>query len=102
MIPKLQLSPTQKSEALTNIKMLVGLISKFIDDLMKEQMIATFEVNPVKCYLPCPQCSNPKCIEMEVVKEENEVPCVTTGDYVDMTKYHKLLTLGKNTIVYFT
>ena len=99
MIPKLQLSQAQKSEALANIKMLVSLVNRFIDDLMKEQMTATFEVNPVKCCLPCPQCSNPECIEMEVVKEENEVPCVTTGDYVDMTKYYKLFTQG-NAIVY--
>jgi len=96
MIPKLQLLQAQKSEAFANIKMLVGLVNKFIDDLMKDQMTATFEVNSVKCCLPCPQCSDPKCIEMEVVKEENEVPCVTTGDYVDKTKYHRLFTQGKN------
>ena len=66
---------------------------------MTEIMPATFEVNPVKCCLPCPRCSDPECIEVEVVKEEEEVPCVTTGGYVDMTKYHKLFTKSKHAFV---
>ena len=75
--------------------MLVDLAKNFVDQLMKELMPATHEVNPVKCCLPCPHCDNPACIEMEAVIEEQEVPCITSGGYVDMTKYHKLFTKGK-------
>jgi len=95
MIPKPQLSQAQISEARIHIKMLIELLNHFIDDLMQEQMAATFEVNPVKCCFPCPRCNNPQCIEMEEVKQEEEVSCVTTGNYVDMTKYHSLYSQGE-------
>ena len=91
IIPK---TPAKKFEALSKFQMLVDLVKNFVDQLMKELMPATLEVNPVKCCLPCPRCSNPECIEIEAAKEDEKVPCGTTGGYVDMSKYHKLFTKG--------
>ena len=49
----IQKPQAQVSEAHVNIKMFIELLNEFIDDLMQEQMAATFEVNPVKCYFLC-------------------------------------------------
>ena len=85
----------EETTALTNTNELITVVKVFIDDLMKESMTATFEQFPVECYLPCPACSEVH-IKLEEVKETNStICCPTSGEYIDMTNYHKLLAFGK-------
>ena len=84
----------EEMTALTNTNELITVVKMFIDDLMKESMTATFEQYPVECYLPCPACSEVH-IELEDVKETNSTICPMSGEFIDMTEYHKLFTFGK-------
>ena len=84
----------EKMTALTNTNELITVVKVLIDDLMKESMTATFEQFPVECYLPCPACSEVH-IELEEIKETNSTICPTSGEFIDMTNYHKLFAFGK-------
>ena len=88
----------QKEEmrAFTNTNELITMVKMIIDDLMKESMTATFEQYPVECYLPCPACSEVH-VELEEIKQTNSTICPTSGEFIDMTEYHKLLAFGKYT-----
>ena len=88
----------QKEEmrAFTNTNELITVVKMIIGDLMKESMTATFEQYPVECYLPCPACSKVH-IKLEETKQTNSTMCPTSGEFIDMTEYHKLLAFGKYT-----
>ena len=80
--------------ALANTNELITVVKKFIDDLMQESMRATFEQYPVECYLPCPACSEVH-VELEEIKQSSSDLCPTTNKFIDMTRYHNMLTHGK-------
>ena len=80
--------------ALVNTNELIIVVKMFIDDLMKESMRATFEHYPVECYLPCPACSEVH-IELEEIKRSSSDFCPTTNKFIDMTRYHNMLTRSK-------
>ena len=91
-----KMSQEEEMTALTNTNELITVVKMFIDDLMKESMMATFEQYPVECYLPCPAtaCSEVH-IKMEEIKETSSTICPISGEFIDMEEYHKLLTFGK-------
>ena len=80
--------------ALANTNELITVVKTFIDDLMQESMRATFEQYPVECCLPCPAC-NEVHVELEEIKQNISDLCPTTNKYIDMTRYHKMLTHSK-------
>ena len=84
----------EEMTALANSNELITAVKLFIDDLMQESMTATFQQYPVECYLPCPSCSETH-VEMEEIKENSSDFCPTTNDFIDMIRYHKMLTCGK-------
>ena len=84
----------EETTALTNSNELISAVKMFIDDLMQESMTATFEQYPVECYLPCPSCSEVH-VELEEIKQNSLEFCPTTNEFIDMIRYHKMLTCGK-------
>ena len=81
--------------ALTNTNQLITVVKTFIDDLMEESMTATFKQYPVKCYLPCPACSEIH-VDVEKIKQNNSDFCPTSNKFIDMIRYHKMLTCSKS------
>ena len=73
---------------------LIAVVKMFIDDLMQESMEATFEQYPVECYLPCPACSEVH-VELVEIKQSSSDLCPKTNEFVDMMRYHKMLTQSK-------
>ena len=87
--------PEEEEEiALTNTNELITVVKTFIDDLMQESMTATFEQFPVECYLPCPACSEVH-VELEEIRQNSSDFCPTSNEFIDMTRYHKMLTHSK-------
>ena len=80
--------------ALANTNELIAVVKMFIDDLMQESMRATFEQYPVECYLPCPTCSEIH-VELEEINRSSSDLCPTTNKFIDMTRYHNMLTRSK-------
>ena len=91
-------NPTMSEEeevtALTNSTKLITVVKMFIDDLMQECMTATFEQYPVECYLPCPACSEIH-VELEEIKQNSSDFCPISNEFIDMTRYHNMLTHSK-------
>ena len=84
----------EEMTALSNTNELITAVKMFVNDLMQESMAATFEQYPVECYLPCPACSEVH-VELEEIKQESSDLCPTTNEFIDMIRYHKMLTCGK-------
>ena len=84
----------EEMTALTNCNEVITAVKLFINDLMQETMTATFEQYPVECYLPCPSCSEVH-VEMEEIKQNSSDLCPRTNEFIDMIRYHKMLTCGK-------
>ena len=84
----------EEMTALTNTNELITIVKMFIDDLMQESMTATFEQYPVECYLPCPACSEVH-VGLEEIKQTSSDFCPTTNEFIDMMRYHKMLTCSK-------
>ena len=84
----------EEMTALSNTNELITVVKMFIDDLMQESMTATFEQYPVECYLPCPACSEVH-VELEEIKQNSSDLCPTSNEFIDMIRYHKMLTCGK-------
>ena len=83
--------PDMEMTALSNSNELITAVKVFIDDLMRESMAATFEQYPIHCYLPCPACSEVH-VRLEKIKQISSDFCPTSNKFVDMTRYHQLLT----------
>ena len=73
---------------------LITVMKTFIDDLMQESMRATFEQYPVECYFPCPACSKLH-VKLEKIKQSSSDHCPTANKFIDMMRYHNMLTHGK-------
>ena len=86
--------PDMEMTALSNSNELITAVKVFIDDLMRESMAATFEQYPIHCYLPCPACSEVH-VELKEIKQKSSDICPTSNGFIDMAKYHKLLTHSK-------
>ena len=71
---------------------LIFNVKTFIDDLTQEIMTSAVKEFPVKCYLPCPRQCGVLHVTMEKVAQKISIFCPKTGHYIDMTKYHKMLT----------
>ena len=87
----------EEMTALTNTNELITIVKMFIDDLMQESMTATFEQYPVECYLPCPACTEVH-VELEEIKQNSSDFCSTTNEFIDMMRYHKMLTFSKSSV----
>ena len=83
----------EEMTAFSNTNKLIAAVKMFIDDLMQESMMATFEQYPVQCYLPCPACSGVH-VELEDIRQANSDFCPTFNKSIDMTRYHKMLSHG--------
>ena len=57
-------------------------------------MMPQEEQYPVECYLPCPSCSEVH-VELEEIKQNSSDFCPTSNEFIDMIRYHKMLTCGK-------
>ena len=84
------LSHEKELAALSNE--LIFDVKTFIDDLMLEIMTSAIKEFPVTCYLPCPCQCGVLHTTVETVIQKSTVFCTKTGQYADMTKYHKMLT----------
>ena len=88
--PNPNLSSEAKEKAFADSNELVRSVQRFIDDLMKEHMTATFAKAPVVCYIPCSQCKKMH-LSVEKATENNIVYCPVSRVYADITDYHKIL-----------
>ena len=84
------LSPEIKEKSLSDSNELVRSVQRFIDDLMKEHMTATFAKAPVVCYIPCSQCKKMH-LSVEKATEKNKIYCPVNRVYADITDYHNVL-----------
>jgi len=89
----------EEMTAFSNTNELIIAMKMFIDDLMQESMMATFEhvEYRVQCYLPCPECSGVH-VELEEIKQTGSDFCTTFNKSIDMTRYHQLLTCSKSNV----
>ena len=83
---------SHEKELATLSNELIFNVKTFIDDLMQEIMTSAVKEFPVTCFLPCPHQCGVLHVTMEKVAQKSSVFCQKTGDYSDMTKYHKMLT----------
>ena len=90
IIPNPNLTSEAKGKAFADSNELVRSVQRFIDDLMKEHMTATFVKAPVVCYIPCSQCKKMH-ISVEKVTERSSIYCPVGQVYADVTDYHKIL-----------
>ena len=90
IIPNPNLSMEIKQQTFIDSNELVKSVQKFIDDLMEENMNATFKKSPVVCYIPCPQCKKMH-LTIEKATKNSTLYCPVSRVYVDITKYHKIL-----------
>ena len=90
IIPNPNLSAETKEKTFADSNELVRLVQRFIDDLMKEHMSATFARAPVVCYIPCPQCKKMH-LKVEKATVNSTIYCPVNHDHADITDYHKIL-----------
>ena len=90
IIPDPNLSSEVKEIAFADSNELVRSVQRFIDDLMKEHMTATFAKAPVVCYIPCSQCKKMH-IDVEKATVKSSIYCPVSQVHVDITKYHQIL-----------
>ena len=90
IIPDPNLSSEAKQKAFADSNELVRSVQRFIDDLMKEHMTATFTKAPVVCYIPCSQCKKMH-LSVEKATEKSSIYCPVSRVHADITDYHKIL-----------
>ena len=90
IIPDQNLSLEVKEKTFADSNELVRSVQRFIDDLMKEHMTATFAKAPVVCYIPCSQCKKMH-LTVEKATEKSSVYCPVSRVHADITDYHKIL-----------
>ena len=88
--PNPNLSLEDKEKAFADSNELVRSVQRFIDDLMKEHMTATFAKAPVVCYIPCSQCKKMH-LSVEKATKNSTVYCPVSRVYANITDYHKIL-----------
>ena len=88
--PNPNLSSEAKETSFADSNELVRSVQRFIDDLMKEHMTATFAKAPVVCYIPCSQCKKMH-LSVEKATENSTVYCPVSRVYADITDYHRIL-----------
>ena len=90
IIQEPDLSSEVKEKAFADSNELVRSVQRFVDDLMKEHMTATFEKAPVVCYIPCSQCKKMH-LSVEKATEKRSIYCPVSRVYADITDYHRIL-----------
>ena len=90
IIPDPSHSSEAKQKAFADSNELVRSVQRFIDDLMKEHMTATFTKAPVVCYIPCSQCKKMH-LNVEKATEKSSIYCPVSRVHADITDYHKIL-----------
>ena len=90
IIPEPNLSSEVKEKAFTNSNELVRAVQRFIDELMKQHMTATFEKAPVVCYIPCSQCKKMH-LSVEKATVSSTIYCPVNRVHAHITDYHKIL-----------
>ena len=90
IIPDPIFSTEVKEKAFADSNALVRSVQRFIDDLMKEHMSATFAKAPVVCYIPCSQCKKMH-LSVEKATEKSSIYCPVSQVHADITDYHKIL-----------
>ena len=90
VIPDPNLTSEVKEKAFADSNELVRSVQRFIDDLMKEHMTATFAKAPVVCYIPCSQCKKMH-LSVEKATEKSSIYCPISRVHADITDYHKIL-----------
>ncbi|XP_065907302.1 uncharacterized protein [Dysidea avara] len=91
IIPEPYLLPVEKERAFVDSNELVRLVQKFIDDLMRQHMTATFMKAPVVCYIPCSQCMKMH-LKVDKATESSTIYCPVNRVHADITDYHRILT----------
>ena len=99
IIQEPNLSSEVKKKAFADNNELVRSVQRFIDDLMKEHMTATFAKAPVVCYIPCSQCKKMH-LSVEKATEKSSIYCPFSRVYADITDYHNILS-GNYTCSYY-
>ena len=90
IIPEPNLSSDVKQRAFADSNELVRSVQRFIDDLMREHMAATFAKAPVVCYIPCSQCKKMH-LNVEKATMKSNVYCPVSRVYAEITDYHNIL-----------
>ena len=90
IIPDPNLSSEAKKKAFAESNELVRSVQRFIDELMKEHMAATFAKAPVVCYIPCSQCKKMH-LSVEKATEKSNIYCPVSRVHANITAYHKIL-----------
>ena len=90
IIPNPNLSSEAREKAFTDSNELVRSVQRFIDDLMKEHMTATFAKAPVVCYIPCSQCKKMH-LSVEKATVDSSAYCPVSRVHADITDYHRIL-----------
>ena len=90
IIPNPNLSSEVKEKAFADSNELVRSVQRFIDDLMREHMTATFARAPVVCYIRCSQCKKTH-LSVEKATESSVIYCPISRVHADITDYHNIL-----------
>ena len=90
IIPNPYLSSEAREKAFADSNELVRSVQRFIDDLMKEHMTATFTKAPVVCYIPCSQCKKMH-LSVEKAAVDSSAYCPVSRVHADITNYHRIL-----------
>ena len=90
IIPNPNLTSEARENAFADSNELVRSVQRFIDDLMREHMSATFAKAPVVCYIPCSQCQKMH-LSVEKATEKSSIYCPVSHVYADITDYHNIL-----------
>ena len=90
IIPDPNLSSEVKEKAFADSNELVRSVQRFIDDLMREHMTATFAKAPVVCYIPCSQCKKMH-LSVEKATVKSNIYCPVSRVHADITDYHNIL-----------
>ena len=96
IIPDPIMSSANKAESYRESNELIKAVHKFIDDLMKEHMAATYKKCPVECFIPCPDC-NELHIRLERFAITGIAYCPTQWRYCDsLSRYREMLSSKGN------
>ena len=98
IIPDPIMSSADEAESYKESKELIKAVKEFIDDLMKEHMAATYEKFPVKCFIPCPDCSELH-IRLERFINTGSAYCFTQRSHCKLPRYREMLSSKGNGLV---
>ena len=90
IIPDPNLPSEMKEHIFADSNELVRSVQRFIDDLMREHMAATFAKAPVVCYIPCSQCKKMH-LSVEKATMKSSIYCPVSRVHADITDYHNIL-----------